>query len=105
MTDRDRRIEVMLEGMLEAERIDHAALQQALALLRKGDIADAPKHDPETENDRDKQLKSFKESAEPLIKWLCENVDPHHTVIVTQTSAELLQGSLGTGPILDHVKD
>lgn len=35
---------------------------------------------------------SFNEAAEPLIKWLAENVHPHHTVIVTSTSAELLQG-------------
>ena len=34
---------------------------------------------------------SFNEAAEPLIKWLAENVHPHHTVIVTSTGAELLQ--------------
>lgn len=35
---------------------------------------------------------SFEQAAEPLIKWLAENVHPHHTVIVTATGAELLQG-------------
>lgn len=35
---------------------------------------------------------SFEQAAEPLIKWLAENVHPHHTVIVTSTGAELLQG-------------
>ena len=34
---------------------------------------------------------SFEQAAEPLIKWLAENVHPHHTVIVTSTDAELLQ--------------
>lgn len=34
---------------------------------------------------------SFNEAAEPLIKWLAENVHPHHSVIATSTSAELLQ--------------
>lgn len=37
---------------------------------------------------------SFEEAAKPLIKWLAENVHPHHTVIVTSTSAELLEGSM-----------
>jgi hypothetical protein len=32
---------------------------------------------------------SFEEAAKPLIKWLAENVHPHHTVIVTSTNAEL----------------
>jgi hypothetical protein len=39
--------------------------------------------------------KSFEEAATPLIKWLNENgLHPHHTVIVTLTSAELLEGCL-----------
>lgn len=37
---------------------------------------------------------SFNEAAEPLIKWLAENVHPHHTVIVTATGAELLEGEM-----------
>ncbi|HHK8238746.1 TPA: hypothetical protein ACQVHK_005364, partial [Serratia marcescens] len=35
---------------------------------------------------------SFDEAAKPLIKWLAENVHPHHTAIVDQSSAELLMG-------------
>lgn len=35
---------------------------------------------------------SFEEAARPLIKWLAENVHPHHSVIVTSTNAELLEG-------------
>ncbi|MBI6183419.1 hypothetical protein JEQ07_23870 [Serratia proteamaculans] len=35
---------------------------------------------------------SFEEAAKPLIKWLAENVHPHHTAIVDQSSAELLMG-------------
>lgn len=40
---------------------------------------------------------SFKVAAEPLIRWLNnhpEHLHPHHTVIVTPTSAELLEGSM-----------
>lgn len=51
------------------------------------------------------QQKSFEEAARPLIKWLNENVHPHHTVIVTPTDAELLEGSCATGDILDYLKD
>lgn len=36
----------------------------------------------------------FEQAAEPMIKWLAENVHPHHTVIVTSTGAELLQGEM-----------
>ncbi|NIG76770.1 hypothetical protein F3J34_24700 [Klebsiella sp. Ap-873] len=35
---------------------------------------------------------SFEEVAKPMIKWLAENVHPHHSVIVTSTHAELLEG-------------
>lgn len=38
------------------------------------------------------QKQTFEEAARPLIKWLAENVHPHHTVIVTSNHAELLQG-------------
>lgn len=53
----------------------------------------------------DEQRKSFEEAARPLIKWLCENVHPHHSVIVTSTNAELLEGECTTGEILDYLRD
>ncbi|EAN7575835.1 hypothetical protein [Salmonella enterica] len=34
---------------------------------------------------------AFHEAAKPLIKWLAENVHPHHQAIVTSTHAELLE--------------
>lgn len=36
------------------------------------------------------QTSSFEEAAKPLIKWLAENVNPHHQAVVTSTDAELL---------------
>lgn len=36
-------------------------------------------------------LTSFEDAAKPLIKWLAENVHPHHQAIVTSTHAELLE--------------
>lgn len=37
---------------------------------------------------------SFEDVARPVIKWLAENVHPHHSVIVDSTHAELLQGEM-----------
>ena len=51
------------------------------------------------------QMESFKQAALPLIQWLNENVHPHHTAVVTQTSAELLESQYSTGQILDYVQD
>ncbi|EOI7482071.1 hypothetical protein ACVT81_000002 [Yersinia enterocolitica] len=44
--------------------------------------------------DSNKKLASFEEASKPLIKWLAENVHPHHTVIVTSTGAELMMGEM-----------
>lgn len=35
------------------------------------------------------QYESFEVAAKPLIKWLAENVHPHHSAVVTSTDAEL----------------
>lgn len=48
---------------------------------------------------------SFKQAAMPLIKWLCENVHPHHSVIVTATNAELLVGEISTGAVTEYLVD
>lgn len=34
----------------------------------------------------------FEEAARPLMKWMAENLHPHHTAIVDQSSAELSSG-------------
>jgi len=36
----------------------------------------------------------FELACEPLIKWLNDNANPHSTVIVNSTSAELLSGEM-----------
>ncbi|ENA9695585.1 hypothetical protein ABG299_001076 [Salmonella enterica subsp. enterica] len=40
----------------------------------------------------DAQEQTFEQATQPLIRWMAENVHPHHIVIVTNTSAELLEG-------------
>ncbi|WP_261374013.1 hypothetical protein [Yersinia rohdei] len=47
---------------------------------------------------------SFKEAAKPLIKWLAENVHPHHTAIITSTGAELMMGEMSF-PTEEFLKD
>ncbi len=37
---------------------------------------------------------AFEKAAQPLIQWIAENVHPHHAVIVTNNSAELLEGQI-----------
>ncbi|HIF0144886.1 TPA: hypothetical protein ACXV43_004187, partial [Yersinia enterocolitica] len=51
----------------------------------------------------EKQI-SFEEASKPLIKWLAENVHPHHTVIVTSTGAELMMGEMSF-PTEEFLKD
>ena len=54
---------------------------------------DETKAEPQTYMDAvEAEPKTFEQAAEPLIKWMAENVHPHHSVIVTATGAELLEG-------------
>jgi len=34
----------------------------------------------------------FEEAARPLIRWIAENLDPHHKVIATARTAEIVRG-------------
>ena len=40
-----------------------------------------------------KQLKEFEEASRPLMKFLCDNFNPHVVVIVTPTDSEILSAS------------
>lgn len=51
------------------------------------------------------KVKEFEELVRPIMKYLCENHNPHVTVIITQTNAELLEGKMATGKIFDYVPD
>lgn len=55
---------------------------QAIRLYRVDEIKCSPVYEQEAD--------SFAEAAEPLIKWMAENVHPHHSAIVTSKGAELL---------------
>ena len=47
----------------------------------------------------------FEQLARAMMEFLCNNCHPHVTVIITPTGAELLEGVMSTGPILDYIKD
>ena len=42
--------------------------------------------------DRNERNEGFIKAAEPLMKWISENIHPHARVIVDSTRAELLEG-------------
>lgn len=42
----------------------------------------------------DELKKQFEEKARDLMKLLCEKGHPHMTIVITPTSAELLEGSI-----------
>lgn len=47
----------------------------------------------------------FEELARPMLKYLCENYHPHVTVVITPTSAELLEGLKTIGNVDDYIRD
>lgn len=73
--------------------LQHEGLVLGFGWLRPLLVAGSYRIDGDYEMSKEKQ-ESFEAAAKPLIKWLAENVHPHHTVIVTSTHAELLEGEI-----------
>jgi hypothetical protein len=48
---------------------------------------------------------NFRESSNPLLKYLSENHHPHTTAIITSTSIELVEGIKAENKIYDYIKD
>lgn len=48
---------------------------------------------------------TFEEATRPVIHYLCEHKDPHTTILITPTTAELLSGEKSLGIVTDYVKD
>lgn len=51
------------------------------------------------------KVEEFEELVRPILKYLCENYHPHVTVIITPTTAELVEGKMSIGQVLDYVQD
>lgn len=56
-------------------------------------------------NDNNKTFETLKKAAKPLIKYLCENHNPHATAIVTPTSVEVVEGVMSIPNINDFIVD
>ena len=46
------------------------------------------------------KVEEFEELTKPLIEWLQENHDPHTKILIDYNRAELLEGKMGTKPVL-----
>lgn len=53
----------------------------------------------------DQPVDEFEAAARPLIQYLANEHHPHHTAIVTNTGAQLMEGVKTTGEIMDYIKD
>ena len=58
----------------------------------------------ENQDKHAQKLEELKEAARPLIKWLNENGNPHHTILVTPDSVELLSAEI-FGSVPEFIKD
>ncbi len=74
---------------------------QSVRLYRVDEIKCTPVYEVEEEAKADSDAAkkgynraSFENAAKPLIKWLSENANPHVSVIVDSTHAELLTGEI-----------
>lgn len=43
----------------------------------------------------EEQKSEFEARAKELMSWLCANCHPHTTIIITPTTAELVEGCIG----------
>lgn len=43
----------------------------------------------------DQQKQEFLAKSRDLVRWLCDNGNPHMSIIITPTSAELVEGTIG----------
>lgn len=53
----------------------------------------------------EEQQAEFEALTRPLLKFLNDNCHPHVSVIVTTTTAELLEGVCSIGEVFDYVPD
>ena len=63
------------------------------------------KKNVEPEVNYPEKFETIKKAAKPLIKYLCENHNPHVTAIVTGISIELVEGLISIPKIYDYLVD
>jgi len=85
-------------------------LPDMLYVLEKSDLWRASFSDEEDElaNSILQKMRAkpdFETVVRPVLNYLCENHHPHVTVIITPTTAELLEGAKSIGVVRDYLKD
>jgi flotillin len=86
--------EVEITG--EVNKVQYQSLATALAgadlklLVNSGDVHSGLNQS----NQAVQREKTFEEVVKPLMKWLADNRCPHHHVVVSAVSAELVQGKM-----------
>jgi hypothetical protein len=103
-----------------AEKMKAYALndvERALTSCNKKDLhdSDCATHDAQAyepgpcnctiATNKHRTLEELRVTAAPLMKLICEKCHPHHTVIVTPTSVELLESSMCYPKIYDFLVD
>lgn len=51
------------------------------------------------------EKEDFESVTRPVLKYLCENYNPHTKVVITHTTAELFEGKKSIGKVMDYVQD
>lgn len=94
MTNQEKEEKVLrLNNDYISDKIDYPTMirgiKEIFAVNSSTEVSD-PKYNPATIQ---KQREEFAEVVEPVMKWLAENKDPHASITITSTDAELKQGS------------
>jgi len=59
---------------------------------------------PEVDRDKiEREHSELRNAVDPAIKYLNDSFHPHATIIVTPTGAEVVEGCLSTGQVLDYI--
>ena len=51
------------------------------------------------------EKEDFESVTRPVLKYLCDHHHPHMTIVITPTTAELLEGRKSIGQVMDYVHD
>lgn len=87
-----------ITDLIEEVNAELAAAQNQASepglMAMAGDMAKEPDHAAylRGQDALKEAIQPFEEVVKPLMKWLAQNVCPHHHVVVSATSAELFQG-------------
>lgn len=77
-----------------AEHEDRHEVQRKVMFAALSNLDASLEADWEDVETEESKKQDFEAKAKDLMNWLCEHGHPHMTIIITPTSAELLEGSM-----------